>query len=34
MAGAFSVGLYSVGLKYLDGLNIIPSVFTMAIFRS
>ena len=32
MAGAFSVGLYSVGLKYLDGLNIIPSVFTMAIF--
>ena len=32
LAGAFSVGLYSVGLKYLDGLNIIPSVFTMAIF--
>ncbi|MEZ4726670.1 MAG: oligosaccharide flippase family protein [Caldilineaceae bacterium] len=27
-----SIGLYSVGLKYLDGLNIIPSVFTMAIF--
>jgi O-antigen/teichoic acid export membrane protein len=32
LAGELSVGLYSVGLKYLDGLNIIPSVFTMAIF--
>ena len=32
LAGATSVGLYSVGLKYLDGLNIIPSIFTMAIF--
>jgi len=32
LAGEASVGLYSVGLKYLDGLNIIPSVFTMAIF--
>ena len=32
LAGAASVGLYSVALKYLDGLNIIPSVFTMAIF--
>ncbi len=32
LAGAVSVGLYSVGLKYLDGLNIIPSVFTMAVF--
>lgn len=32
LAGGASVGLYSVGLKYLDGLNIIPSVFTMAIF--
>jgi O-antigen/teichoic acid export membrane protein len=32
LAGAASVGLYSVGLKYLDGLNIIPSIFTMAIF--
>jgi O-antigen/teichoic acid export membrane protein len=32
LAGAVSVGLYSVGLKYLDGLNIIPSIFTMAIF--
>jgi O-antigen/teichoic acid export membrane protein len=32
LVGATSVGLYSVGLKYLDGLNIIPSVFTMAVF--
>ncbi len=32
LAGDASVGLYSVGLKYLDGLNIVPSVFTMAIF--
>jgi len=32
LAGDISVGLYSVGLKYLDGLNIIPSIFTMAIF--
>jgi O-antigen/teichoic acid export membrane protein len=32
IAGAAAVGLYSVGLKYLDGLNIIPSVSTMAIF--
>ncbi|MBX3015285.1 MAG: flippase [Caldilineaceae bacterium] len=32
LVGEASVGLYSVGLKYLDGLNIIPSVFTMAIF--
>ncbi|MFN8489267.1 MAG: oligosaccharide flippase family protein [Caldilineaceae bacterium] len=32
LAGEVSVGLYSVGLKYLDGLNIIPSIFTMAIF--
>ena len=30
--GAASVGLYSVALKYLDGLNIIPSTFTLAIF--
>ena len=29
---AASVGLYSVGIKYMDGLNIIPSVFTMAVF--
>ncbi len=32
LAGATNVGLYSVGLKYLDGLNIIPSLFTMAVF--
>ncbi len=32
IAGAVAVGLYSIGLKYLDGLNIIPSVSTMAIF--
>jgi O-antigen/teichoic acid export membrane protein len=32
LAGDTSVGLYSVGLKYLDGLNIVPSVFTMAVF--
>ena len=32
MAGSAAVGLYSIGLKYLDGLNIIPSMFTMAIF--
>jgi O-antigen/teichoic acid export membrane protein len=32
LVGAAGVGLYSVGLKYLDGLNIVPSVFTMAVF--
>ncbi len=32
LMGEVSVGLYSVGLKYMDGLNIIPSIFTMAIF--
>jgi O-antigen/teichoic acid export membrane protein len=32
LVGAFSVGLYSASLKYLDGLNIIPSTFTFAIF--
>lgn len=32
VAGATSVGFYSVGIKYLDGLNIIPSMFTMAVF--
>jgi O-antigen/teichoic acid export membrane protein len=32
LAGAAAVGLYSIGLKYLDGLNIIPSVSTMAVF--
>ena len=32
LAGAAAVGLYSIGLKYIDGLNIIPAVSTMAIF--
>jgi O-antigen/teichoic acid export membrane protein len=32
LVGAASVGLYSVALKYLDGLNIIPSTFTLAVF--
>jgi len=32
LAGATAVGLYSVGLKYIDGLNIIPSMFTLALF--
>ena len=32
LAGAASVGLYSAALKYLDGLNIIPSTFTFALF--
>ncbi len=32
LVGAASVGLYSAGLKYLDGLNIVPSTFTLAIF--
>ena len=32
ITGAAAVGLYSIGLKYLDGLNIIPSMFTMAVF--
>ena len=32
LVGAASVGLYSAALKYLDGLNIIPSTFTLAIF--
>jgi O-antigen/teichoic acid export membrane protein len=32
MAGAASVGIYSAGVKYLDGFNVIPSYFTLAIF--
>ncbi len=32
LAGAVSVGLYTASLKYLDGLNIIPSAFTLAVF--
>jgi O-antigen/teichoic acid export membrane protein len=31
-AGAASLGIYSAGVKYLDGLNVIPSYFTLAIF--
>jgi len=32
LSGAASVGIYSAGLKWLDGLNVIPAYFTMAIF--
>ena len=32
LAGAASAGLYSVALKYVDGLNIVPSTFTLAVF--
>ena len=32
MVGAASVGIYSAGVKYLDGFNVIPSYFTLAIF--
>lgn len=32
LAGAASAGLYSAALKYVDGLNIVPSTFTLAIF--
>jgi O-antigen/teichoic acid export membrane protein len=31
-AGAAAVGIFSAGVKYLDGLNVIPSYFTLAIF--
>jgi O-antigen/teichoic acid export membrane protein len=31
-AGAAAVGIFSAGIKYLDGLNVIPSYFTLAIF--
>ena len=31
-AGAAALGIYSAGVKYLDGLNVIPSYFTLAIF--
>jgi len=30
--GATAVGIFSAGVKYLDGLNVIPSYFTLAIF--
>ncbi|MEA3335687.1 MAG: oligosaccharide flippase family protein [Chloroflexota bacterium] len=32
LAGAASVGIYSAAVKYLDGINVIPSYFTLAIF--
>jgi len=32
LSGAAAVGIYSAGLKWLDGLNVIPSYFTLAIF--
>jgi O-antigen/teichoic acid export membrane protein len=32
LAGTASVGIYSAGVKYLDGFNVIPSYFTLAIF--
>jgi len=32
LSGAAAVGIYSAGIKYLDGLNVIPSYFTLAIF--
>jgi O-antigen/teichoic acid export membrane protein len=31
-AGAAAVGIFSAGVKYLDGLNVIPAYFTLAIF--
>jgi O-antigen/teichoic acid export membrane protein len=31
-AGATSVGIFSAATKYIDGLNVIPSYFTIAIF--
>ncbi|MGB3219752.1 MAG: flippase, partial [Anaerolineae bacterium] len=32
LAGAAAVGLYGAAYKYIDGLNVIPSYFTLAIF--
>ena len=32
LAGVVQVGLYSAAYKYLDGLNVIPAFFTLAIF--
>jgi O-antigen/teichoic acid export membrane protein len=31
-AGASAVGIFSAATKYIDGLNVIPSYFTLAIF--
>lgn len=32
VVGIFGVGLYAAAYKYIDGLNVIPSYFTLAIF--
>ncbi|MCO6450008.1 MAG: flippase, partial [Caldilineales bacterium] len=32
VVGVYGVGLYSAAYKYIDGLNVIPSYFTLAIF--
>ncbi|MCX7851253.1 MAG: oligosaccharide flippase family protein [Caldilineales bacterium] len=32
MVGAYGVGLYSAAYKYIDGLNVLPSYFTLAVF--
>ncbi len=32
VVGAFGVGLYSAAYKYIDGINVIPAYFTLAIF--
>ncbi len=32
LAGAVAVGIFSAGMKYVDGLNVIPAYFTLAIF--
>ena len=32
LSGAAAVGIYSAGLKWLDGLNVIPAYLTLAIF--
>ncbi len=32
ISGAVAVGLYGAAYKYIDGLNVIPSYFTLAIF--
>ncbi len=32
VVGVFGVGLYSAAYKYIDGLNVIPSYFTLAVF--
>ncbi len=32
MVGAYGVGLYAAAYKYIDGLNVLPSYFTLAVF--